>query len=73
MCLSVPSRVLDVVDPETAVVVHRGVRSTVSLLAADTPVGPGDWVLVHSGFVLGRLTDDDVRELTELTDSGGGA
>jgi len=73
MCLSLPSRVVDVVDPGTAVVVHRGVRSTVSLLAADVPVAPGDWVLVHSGFVLGRLTDDDVRGLAELTDAAGAA
>lgn len=73
MCLSLPSRVVDVVDPSTAVVVHRGVRSTVSLLVADAEVAPGDWVLVHSGFVLRRLTDEDVRGLAELTDAGGAA
>jgi len=68
-----PSRIDDVVDPETAVVVHRGVRSTVSLLAADVPVGRGDWVLVHSGFILRRLTEDDVHGLTDVTDAGGAA
>ncbi len=73
MCLSLPSRVVDVGDQGTAVVVHRGVRSTVSLLAADAPVAPGDWVLVHSGFVLGRLSDDDVRGLGGLIDAGGAA
>jgi hydrogenase expression/formation protein HypC len=73
MCISLPCRVVDVVDSVTAVVVHRGVRSTVSLLAADASVRPGDWVLVHSGFVLSRLTDDDVRGLVEVGDAGGAA
>jgi hydrogenase expression/formation protein HypC len=71
MCVSLPFQVVEVVDPSTAVVVHRGVRSTVSLLVADSPVAPGDWVLVHSGFVLRRLTGDDVRGLAEVT--GGAA
>jgi hydrogenase expression/formation protein HypC len=70
MCLSLPSRVVDVVDPMTAVVIHGGVRSTVSLLAADGSVAPGDWVLVHSGFVLRRLTDDDIHGLAELSGAG---
>lgn len=71
MCVAIPCLVVDVPDSGTAVVSRRGIRSTVSLLAADAPVEPGDWVLVHSGFVLERLSDDDVRQLVEVATDGG--
>jgi hydrogenase expression/formation protein HypC len=35
---------------------------TVSLLTLDGPVAPGDWLQVHSGFALARLTDKERRE-----------
>ena len=70
MCLALPCRVLALCDDGTAVVSRAGARSTVSLLAAATPVSVGDWVLVHSGFVLDRLTDDDVRGLADLAQDG---
>lgn len=73
MCIAVPYRVIDVPDPATAVVVRRGAVTSVSLLAADSAVEPGDWVLVHSGFVLTRMTDADARELEDLTTDGGTA
>ena len=39
---------------------------TASLLAMTDAVGPGDWVLVHSGLVLGRLTEQEARDALEL-------
>jgi hydrogenase expression/formation protein HypC len=38
----------------------------VSLLALDGPVTPGDWVVIHSGFALSRLTADQGREARDL-------
>ena len=37
-----------------------------SLLTLDEPVTPGDWVLVHSGFALGRLTADEAHEADQI-------
>jgi hydrogenase maturation factor len=65
-----PQQVLSLTDAQTAVVTRAGVVSQASLLTAEAPVHPGDWVLVHSGFVLARLSDDDVRYLDELTQEG---
>lgn len=70
MCLALPCRVVALGDDGTAVVTRAGTRSTVSMLAAATDVSVGDWVLVHSGFVLDRLTDDDVRGLADLVRDG---
>lgn len=39
---------------------------TVSLLTLDEAVGPGDWVLVHSGFALGRLSADEALEASQI-------
>ena len=39
---------------------------TASLLAMTDAVGPGDWVLMHSGLVLGRLTEQEARDAIEL-------
>ena len=37
-----------------------------SLLAVSDPVGPGDWVLVHSGLVLARLTEHEAMDALKL-------
>ena len=71
MCVATAYLVVDVPNSATAVVTRRGTTSIVSLLAADGPVHVGDWVLVHSGFVLSRLTDADMRELEDLAVEGG--
>ncbi len=42
----------------------RGGR--VSLLALEGPVAVGDWLLVHSGFALERLTDAEARAALAL-------
>lgn len=62
MCLGEIAQVTDVVDERT-VRVRVGERTvTVSLLTLDGPVAPGDWLQVHSGFALARLTDEERRE-----------
>jgi len=39
---------------------------TASLLAMTDAVRPGDWVLVHSGLVLGLLTEPEARDALEI-------
>ena len=39
---------------------------TASLLAVSDDVGPGDWVLMHSGLVLGPLTEQEAKEALQL-------
>jgi len=66
MCLGMVGQITALGSPG-CVEVDTGDRVlTASLLAMDDAVGPGDWVLVHSGLVLGRLTDDEARDALEL-------
>lgn len=70
MCLGDLAEVLEVSAGQTAVV-RTGARTvTVSLLTLDDPVGPGDWVVCHSGFALGRLTPQEAREAAAIRASG---
>ncbi len=73
MCLAVPGRVLSVEgsDPafRTAYVDFCGVRKTVNL--AFTPeAAPGDFVLVHVGFSLTKIDEEEAartyRYLVEI-------
>lgn len=53
--------------PDRYVEVRTGDRViTASLLAVDGELGLGDWVLVHSGLVLARLTEHEARDALEL-------
>lgn len=66
MCLGDLAQVTDVVDDRT---VHARVGDrvvTVSLLTLDGPVAPGDWLQVHSGFALSRLTDEERRDADRI-------
>ena len=66
MCLGVVGQVT-AVGFAGCVEVDAGDRViTASLLATTDPIVPGDWVLMHSGLVLGRLTDDEARDALEL-------
>lgn len=66
MCFGMVGQVL-AVGPAGRVQVDAGDRViTASLLAMPDAVGPGDWVLMHSGLVLGRLSEHEARDALEL-------
>jgi hydrogenase expression/formation protein HypC len=50
--------------------VHRNVN--IGLLDADgTGAGPGDWVLIHVGFAISRVDEDEARATRELLERMG--
>lgn len=65
MCMGELAEVLEV-GAGTAVVSGGGRSRVVSLLTLPEPVGPGDWVLIHSGFALARVTADEARDASAL-------
>jgi hydrogenase expression/formation protein HypC len=67
MCLAAPARVISVSD-KTAVVDYQGVRTTTRLDTLAEPVAVGDYVLVHTGFAIQRLTAEDAEETLRLFD-----
>jgi hydrogenase expression/formation protein HypC len=65
MCLGIPGQVLERLPDGLAKVDFGGVRRSVSV--AFTPEAKeGDWVLVHVGFALAKLDEDEARATLEL-------
>jgi hydrogenase expression/formation protein HypC len=66
VCLADLAQVIDLADDRT-VRVRIGDRVVaVSLLTLDGPVAPGDWLQVHAGFALARLTDEERRDAEHI-------
>lgn len=75
MCVSRLHRVLSCDGGDRATVVDaEGRQGLVSLLALDGPAPrPGEWLVVHSGYAIDRVADDDARlALAELRSCGAG-
>jgi hydrogenase expression/formation protein HypC len=75
MCLGIPGRIAEIPDREggLATVDVSGVRRSVSIALVDEPAAPveeGDWVLVHVGFALARIDEEQARETLELLQRG---
>ena len=77
MCLAIPGQVIEFVDEANrlAKVDVAGVRRTVNvgLLDADDDGGaqPGDWVLIHVGFALSKVDEDEARASLRLLEQMG--
>ena len=73
MCLAIPGRIVELAEslPPSAVVEVTGVRRRVDLgLLQDDLPAVGDWVLIHVGFAMSRISEseaaDQMRTLTAL-------
>jgi hydrogenase expression/formation protein HypC len=70
MCLESPAQVVAVdADGMSATVTTNGRTARALLITLDAgggPIRPGDWLLVHSGLAVERVTEDEAHELLEL-------
>ena len=65
MCLAVPALVVERVEGDEAVIDAGGVRKRVSLALVPEAI-VGDYVIVHAGFAISRLDQDEARETLAL-------
>jgi hydrogenase expression/formation protein HypC len=71
MCLGTVCRTTALLDGD-AVLVQAGDRELrASLLTVEDPVRVGDWLLVHAGFALARLTETQAREALAIREPAG--
>ena len=70
MCLAIPGQITEIVDEakQLAKVDVQGVRRNVSvgLLEADGGAEPGDWVLIHVGFAISRIDEEEAQATLRL-------
>jgi hydrogenase expression/formation protein HypC len=67
MCLGIPGQIVEIVDQENrlAKVDVSGARRNVDvglLWEGPDAVGIGDWVLIHVGFAISRIDEDEARK-----------
>jgi hydrogenase expression/formation protein HypC len=65
MCLAIPGKVVEV-RGDKAVVDFGGVRREVVLALLDEEVGPGSYVLVHTGYAIQVLDQKEAEETLKL-------
>jgi len=65
MCLAVPAEVVEVHDGEMATVDADGARAKVSVQLIDD-VSVGDFVLVHAGFAIEKVDQEEAERTMEL-------
>jgi hydrogenase expression/formation protein HypC len=65
MCLGIPGRV-DRIDGVMATVEFGGAGRQVSLELVPDEVEVGDYVLVHAGFALERIDEEEARETLKM-------
>ena len=76
MCLAIPGQVVEIVDPvnQIAKIDIVGVRRNINVgLLADDDGGakPGDWVLIHVGFALSKVDEEEARATLRLLERMG--
>ena len=77
MCLAIPGRVVEVVDETNrlAKVDVAGVTRTISIGLLDDDegggAGPGDWVLIHVGFALSKVDEEEAEATLKLLEGMG--
>jgi len=76
VCLAIPGQIVDVVDAprRLARIDVAGVRRTVNiglLDGEDGGAGPGDWVLVHVGFAISRVDEEEAMATRRLLERMG--
>ena len=67
MCLAAPARVISISD-NTATVDYGGVETQCRLETLTEEVAVGDYVLIHTGFAIRRLSPEDGEETLKLFD-----
>jgi hydrogenase expression/formation protein HypC len=77
MCLAIPGQVVEVLDAanQIAKVDVVGVRRNVNVGLLDDGNGggaqPGDWVLIHVGFALSKVDEEEAHATLSLLEQMG--
>lgn len=68
MCLAVPMKIESIINTEKAVVRQGETSLEVDISMLENP-SPGDYVIVHAGFAIETLEEEDARETLKLFDN----
>ena len=70
MCLAIPARVTALEDDGMAVVALEGVKKRISVALLEE-IAVGDYVLVHVGYALHKLSEEEAQHTLQLMAEAG--
>jgi hydrogenase expression/formation protein HypC len=76
MCLGIPGEVIEILSdrPDLARVDVSGVKRAINIgLLGEEGVQPGDWVLIHVGFALSKIDEDEAKAAMDFLEGIGKA
>ena len=76
MCLGIPGEVVELYDdrPDLAKVDVSGVRRAINIgLLEGEDVQPGDWILIHVGFALSKIDEEEAAAALKFLEGIGQA
>ncbi len=74
MCLAIPGQIIEFSEeqPLLAKVDVGGVRRNINVgLLEDNEVAVGDWILIHVGFALSKISEEGAREQLRMLQAMG--
>ncbi len=69
MCLGIPGKIIEIVDDANSIakVEVSGVKRNVNVvLVRSDGIGPGDWVLIHVGFAMSKIDEEEAQETLKV-------
>ena len=70
MCLAIPAKVIELAGDDMAVVALEGVKKRISV-ALREDVAEGDYVLVHVGYALHKVSPEEAERTLALMSEAG--
>lgn len=65
MCLALPAQVVEIKEDNNAIIELDGVRKEVSL-ALVSEIEVGDYVLIHVGYALNKVSEEEAERTLEM-------
>ena len=66
MCLSIPSKIIEIDEDNMATVDTMGIKRMVSLDLVLDEVGIGDYILIHVGFAMSKIDEAEALQSLEV-------
>lgn len=66
MCLSIPSKIVEIDESNMATVDTMGIKRMVSLDLMPDEVNIGDYILIHVGFAMNKIDEEEALQSLEV-------
>jgi hydrogenase expression/formation protein HypC len=63
MCLAIPAKVIKILEDDLVIAdFGREVRREVSIALMPDEIKLGDWILIHTGYVVSKMEPEEAKE-----------